>query len=185
MKTINKIFTTFGILCLITNTLQAQSGYYSTTKIFYQEGYTYQCDVLSSGLVDLYNKNNQYTNERYQNKDGSQVSSDVLLGNVNLIEKDGWTRKKCDEIANKHFSNEDRKRVGNKEYQIVMTVDTSTGKVIGVLFNFHKDRAFATIPVSTYRKIELDLKNSVWFTPTAEGRKLKFIKRGWMQKVKP
>ena len=184
MKTIY-LSILLGLLFGVSSTLTAQTHYYNTPQTFIEKEYTYQCDVLSSNLVDLYNKNNPYTHERYQNKDGSQVSSDVLLGRIALIEKDGWTRQKCDEIANKHFSNQERQRVGSKEYQVIMTIDTTTGKIIGVLFNFHKDREFATIPVSTYRKIELDLKNSVWFTPTAEGRKLKFIKRGWMQKVKP
>lgn len=37
----------------------------------------------------------------------------------------------------------------------------------------------ATIPVSVYRKIETDFKNSISFTPTAEGKKLNYIYYWW------
>lgn len=37
--------------------LSAQTNYYSQDKTFYEEGYTYQCDVTEgAGLVNLYNK---------------------------------------------------------------------------------------------------------------------------------
>ena len=39
--------------------LSAQTKYYSTTKIFNENGYSYQCDVDIAKGVTLYNKENQ------------------------------------------------------------------------------------------------------------------------------
>lgn len=83
--------TTISLMLFIGNLLMGQTMYYSSSRDFIEDGYTYRCEVLSSDLVNLYNKDNPYTHDKYQ--------------------------------------------------------------------------------------------SSIRFTPTAEGRKLKFIKRGWMQKV--
>lgn len=77
-------------------TLHTQTSYYIETKTFYNEGYAYQCDVLASNIAVLYNKENLYTYDHYANKDGSKVSDDVLLGWVDIIERDKWTRRKYD-----------------------------------------------------------------------------------------
>ena len=42
--------------------LHAQTNYYTTTKTFYESGYTYQCDVRVSGFIALYNKSNTWNN---------------------------------------------------------------------------------------------------------------------------
>ena len=40
----------------------SQTNYYTTTKTFNEQGYTYQCDVnTKSGDIKLYNKNNKWT----------------------------------------------------------------------------------------------------------------------------
>jgi hypothetical protein len=58
-----------------------------------------------------------------------------------------------------------------------MYINSTTGKIEEVLFGFSSIGAFATIPVSVYRKIETDLKSQVWFTPTATGKTLNYIFR--------
>ena len=67
---------------------------------------------------------------------------------------------------------------------VSMYIDSTTGKVIEVDFKFINKQGFGTIPLSVYRKIETDLKRQIWFTPTAEGKKMNFLMRGWMHKVK-
>jgi len=170
---------------LLYGTLTAQTNYYTTTKTFYEDGYVYQCDLDESGRVTLYNKDNRFTYSKYANKDGTPVSSDVLLGKVQLIEDDNWTRRKCGEIANNIFSATERVNVANKEYSVRMIVDTSTGKVNEVFFSFMYNDPFITVPVSTFRKLEVALKEKIWFTITPAGKKLKFIQRGWMHEVSP
>lgn len=170
---------------LLYGTLTAQINYYPTTKTFYEDGYIYQCNLDESGRVTLYNKNNRLTNSKYANKDGTPVSSDVLLGKVQLIEDDNWTRRKSGEIADNIFSANERVRVANKEYSVRMIIDTSTGKVNEVFFSFMFNGPFITVPVSTFRKLELELKDKIWFTISPEGKKLKFILVAWRQEVSP
>ena len=170
---------------LLYGTLTAQTNYYTTTKTFYEDGYVYQCDLDESGRVTLYNKDNRFTYSKYANKDGTPVSSDVLLGKVQLIEDDNWTRRKSGEIADNIFSANERVRVANKEYSVRMIIDTSTGKVNEVFFSFMFNGPFITVPVSTFRKLELELKEKIWFTISPEGKKLKFILVAWRQEVSP
>jgi len=163
------------------DTIPAQTYYYNTTKTFNEGGYTYQCDKASYGIVTLYNKANQYTYAHYENKDGSPIGKIENL--FPLIEPDNWTRQKCFSIVNNAFSAEEKLRVKGAKVDVSMTIDTSTGKVIEVDFRLFYNTPTATIPVSTYRNLELILKNQIWFTLSNNGKKLKFIKRGWMHKI--
>ena len=50
--------------------LSAQTNYYSQDKTFYEEGYTYQCDLTEgAGLVNLYNKDSKYIYVKQINRD--------------------------------------------------------------------------------------------------------------------
>ena len=49
--------------------LSAQNYYYDVTKTFYENGYTYQCDVQRSKRVLLYNKENELTYTKWVFKD--------------------------------------------------------------------------------------------------------------------
>jgi len=159
----------------------AQTYYYNTTKTFNENGYTYQCDKASYGIVTLYNKANQYTYSRYENKDKSPIGdyNEVLP----FIEPDNWTRQKCLSIVNNAFSTEEKKRVKGAKVDVSMTLDTSTGKVIEVDFGLFYNTPESTIPVSTYRALELALKSQIWFMLTNSGKKLKFVKISWMHEI--
>ena len=99
------------------------------------------------------------------------------------MEDDNWTRQKCEQIVNSAFSATERQRVKGQNFGIFMYISPDNGKVIGVEFTFTMSSPFATIPVSVYRKIETDLKNNIWFTPTADGKKLNYICRFWYQEI--
>ena len=163
------------------NKATAQTYYYNTTKTFNENGYTYQCDKANHGIVTLYNKANKYTCTSYQNKDGSPIGNPEKL--FPLIEKDNWTRQKCFSIINSAFSSAEKQRVKGDLIDVSMTIDTSTGKVIEVDFSIYYSTPLGTIPISTYRNIELALKNQVWFTLTKTGKNLKFVKIGWMHEI--
>lgn len=184
MKTDYRLLVTI-ILLFVVQHMMPQINYYPSTKTFYEDGYVYQCDLDESGMLTLYNKDNRFTYARYANRDGTRVSDDVLLGRVQLIEDDNWTRRKCGEIANNVFSSSERVNVANGEYFVRLIVNTFTGKVDEVFFRFMYNDPFVTVPVSTFRKLELELKEKIWFTITPAGKKLKFIQRGWMQEVSP
>ena len=184
MKTKYRLITTIVLVFTVQNLLP-QINYYPTTKTFYEDGYVYQCDIDESGMITLYNKDNSFTYAHYANKDDTRVPSDVLLGRVQLIEDDNWTRSKCGEIANNVFSSSERVNVANGEYFVRLIVNPFTGKVDEVFFRFMYNDPFVTVPMSTFRKLELALKEKIWFTVTPAGKKLKFILRGWRQEVSP
>lgn len=99
-----------------------------------------------------------------------------------VVEND-WTDQKCDSIIRAAFSEEERRRVKNGLLGVNMYIDSNTGTVVEVKFDFVSYGIFATIPVSVYRKIELDLKKNIVFIPMENGKKLNFIYRGWNLKI--
>ena len=181
----NYRLSTIIVLLFAVRILLSQINYYPTTKTFYEDGYIYQCDLDESGMITLYNKDNCFTYAHYANRDDTRVSSDILLGKVQLIEDDNWTRRKCSEIVDNIFSAAERVKVANEKFDISMTVNTSTGNVIEVDFSFMYNDPFITVPVSTFRKLELALKEKIWFIISPAGKKLKFIRRSWRQEVSP
>jgi len=180
MKT-NKLL--MFIICVLFSYIgvSAQTYYYSETKTFNESGYTYQCDKADWGIVTLYNKANQYTYAHYENKDGSPI--EVFDKALPYFEPDNWTRQKCISIVNNAFSASDKQQIRGAKVDVSMTIDTSTGKVIEVDFRLFYNTPMATIPIAAYRYLELALKNQIWFTLTDNGKKLKFVKRGWMHEI--
>ena len=160
------------MVCSIVSTF-AQTNYYETTKTFVENGYTYQCDVPAYKLITLYNKSNQYTYiDQKVNDTGEPVPID---GMQDTFEDDNWTKSKCYEIVENAFSVEQKSRMAGRGITIAMYISPTTGKVIEVNFQFTTFNPAATIPLSVYRQIELDLKNNIWFTPTDYGKTLNYI----------
>ena len=163
--------------------LHAQTNYYTTTKTFNQDGYIYQCDVRASGFVTLYNKSNKLINVYpvYKNTGESFVQTDA---GIKLLKSDTWTRSKRFSIVNAAFSDSEKQMLKGHDFYIIMYINSSTGRVDEVSFEFHKSDPFATIPVSVYRKIETEIKKDLWFTLTTEGKMLNFIFYWWAQEPK-
>lgn len=175
MKTIITIVIT---ICALT--VSAQENYYKSAKTFNENGYTYQCDVQEdSDFITLYNKSNRltYVEKIYRNT-GERVS---MQTNKVEFEEDNWTRPKCFSIVNNAFSDIEKQKVKDSKFAIVMYIDPNSGKVLEVKFRFACFQPYATIPVSVYRKIELELKKNIWFTPTEYGKRLNYIYIGWKQ----
>lgn len=170
------------LLLLFGSVLSAQTRYYDKTKTFNENGYTYQCDVPSYKMVTLYNKANKLTYVDMVYKDtGKMPPMNVFFPR---FEDDDWTKPKCHSIVNNAFSTAEKQRLKGAELGIMMYLDSQTGKVIEVGFNFTTTNPFATIPVSVYRQIELELKQNIWFVPTAEGRRFNYLICAWRQEVK-
>ncbi len=169
-----KIILTLVSLLFCANSIFAQTNYYTSTKRFNENGYSYQCDVDQSKGVTLYNKNNQWTNiDQIYKSSGKKFIMDDDCPDV--IEFDTWVDPKCESIVNNAFSAVEKLRVKGHELFISMYVSPDTGKVIDVNFFFVTFDPYATIPVSVYRKIEIDIKQNIWFVPTDEGKKLNYI----------
>ena len=163
--------------------MYAQTNYYATTKTFNQDGYIYQCDVRASGFVTLYNKSNKLINVYpvYKNTGESFVQTDA---GIKLLESDTWTRSKRFSIVNAAFSDSEKQMLKGHDFYIIMYINSSTGRVDEVSFEFHKSDPFAAIPISVYRKIETEIKKELWFTLTAEGKMLSYIFYWWAQEPK-
>jgi len=163
--------------------MYAQTNYYTTTKTFNQDGYIYQCDVRASGFVTLYNKSNKWIKVYPVYKSTGESFAQTDAG-IELFEDDNWTRSKRFSIVNAAFSDSEKQKVKGHDFNIIMYINSSTGRVDEVSFEFHKSDPFAAIPISVYRKIETEIKKELWFTLTAEGKMLSYIFYCWAQEPK-
>lgn len=156
----------------------AQTNYYTENKTFYEDGYTYQCEVDASGFVTLYNKENiwTYVDEIYKDTGEKFVMPEA---GIDLTESDTWTDDKCRSIVIEAFTLEQKLKVKGRSVYILMCINTDTGKVDEVNFEFVNFGGYATIPVSVYRKIETEIKKGIWFILTEEGKKLNYIYQCW------
>lgn len=174
------------IICLIIGSfsisnLLAQTYYYNSTKTFNENGYIYQCDVATYKLVSLYNKTNPYVNTEWGYKAGGTPTIQESL-NLEDLEEDDWTRQKAESIINTKLAAYKSNLSGYK-LETTMYIDSSTGKVVGTMFNFITTSPFATIPVSVYRQMELSLIENIYFTPTSKGKEMNYLIRTWLQEV--
>jgi hypothetical protein len=183
MKKQSVIICVCALLCI--NKAMAQTYYYNTSKLFNEVGYVYRCNTTSWGSVTLSLATDKYTDYlTFVYANGSPVTDKKILeGDTPLMEEDNWTKQKCMSIVNNAFSGAERTRVKGEKIDVNMIIDPITGKVIEVHFWFLKDDPFATIPVTTYRIIEQNLKSQIWFTPTSIGKQLKFLVVGWIHEV--
>ena len=174
------------IICILTFicscTCIAQTNYYETNKTFYENDYTYQCDIHDgSKMVTLYNKTNQYTYVDQTVNNGTLL----LIEDIpDCIEKDNWTKDRCNEIVDNAFSYEEKRQMKGHCIQVSLYISPITGKIIEVDYRFISLSPCATIPVSAFRAIEIELKNNVWFTPTNYGKSLNYIYLGWNYEFK-
>lgn len=158
----------------------AQTYHYIETETLEGDGYTYQCDV-KYGLATLYNKENKLTYEdNIDNRTGRMYSPN---GKEMCLEEETWTKPKCFSIVNQAFTAEEKAKVAGREFTISLCISPQSGRIIEVYFNFlaSKRNPYTTIPVSVYRKIEVELKKNIYFTPTKVGKNLSYILLWWRQ----
>lgn len=159
---------------------------YAKDTTFYENGYAYQCDVLEGAMyITLYNKENKYTYVDQTFKETNfPVSMDDNRYSDPHLESDNWTKPKTFSIINNAFSAEEKARVKGCEVGILLYINSDTGKIMEVEYQFVGFKPFASIPVSVYRKIETELKANVWFVPTEEGKRRNYILRCWRHEVR-
>ena len=164
--------------------ISAQTNYYKQDKTFYEEGYTYQCDVTEgAGLVNLYNKDSKYVYAKLINRyTGKKISREEER--LSPLKSETWTKPKCHSIVNNAFSSDEKQRVKGEEFIITMYIDPDTGKVADVEFIFMTFNPYATIPISVYRKIEVEIKKKIWFNVTSDGKRFNYIMLWWGQEPK-
>ena len=162
--------------------INAQSNLYKETKIIQGNGYTYQCKVESAFIANLYNTEQQFVEKAQINRNTGEYSS-MTDSYTPQFEMETWTRPKCYAIVRNAFSEEEKQRLKGKILMISLYIHPDTGKVVDVSFSFSNRENFATIPIDVYRKIELELKKNIWFTPTEHGKQFNYILLWWKQIV--
>ena len=171
-------------LLLYASSAVAQTRFYDVTRTFHESGFTYQADV-SGSLVTLYNRSaGRFTNVRQTFRDGRLISDDDRRIDDVVVENDIRMRALARQVVRNGFSAVERNRLRQGEdLWLILIICPDTGNVKEVHFQFMRQSGYATIPVTTYRRIELEIKRQVRFTPTAHGRNMNFIFRGWRMDV--
>ncbi len=166
-------------------TLYAQFHYYSETKTFKGDGYEYQCDVFCKYDVTLYNKEDYYSDDDIVYKaTGEPFSSPFWEGKrgLSVVEPASEMLQEARRIVSSAFTMDEAKKLGENKMIISLYIDSDKGNVLGVHFNFLNINAYANVPISKYREIEVKIKENIHFTPTDLGRQLKVIMICWSQK---
>ena len=171
----------FIIATIFTLGLFAQSNTVVTTTI-QGDGYTYVKKTKKSRLVNLYNQDNEYTDVPMEyNKTGESAESDEPRGK--LVENDNWTGLRAEQIVNTSFTSEQMDNIEGHKLGIGLYVNTTTGKVVGTEYTFIDSTPMAGMPLSLFRKIELRMKDEIYFTLTNTGKKYNYIYFYWIQEI--
>ena len=158
-------------------------NYYRKDTIYVMNGYRYRCDGLK-GCVVLYNADYQ---NKWEEKDLVYKETgnffDSEFGKHNPIVNNLSMNNKVLSIIDNAFTKEFVEYLkDDKNLTVTMYLNSETGKVEEVSFWFLHSSAFASLPISTYRNIELQLVNEISYTPSSIGRQLNYIMLSLMRK---
>ena len=172
MKARNITIVLIGILfCMVTDA-NAQARFYDTNRTFHEQGFTYVMHGYG-GMVHLSNQNSRWRGFAQVNRDGTPRQFGE--GPANDENNRTQMRQLAQTILDNAFSPAERQRLRGSSLRVSMWADSQTGVITDVEFSFVRTGGFATIPVTTYRRIELELKNRIRLAPTAVGRRRNFI----------
>lgn len=180
---LRQIATAMIALILCTNECYSQTDYYPNTLGTINKGeYTYKY-TLDNGRISLFNVNNKYIDCKWGFKDGSKMTEEVYFGRTPTIVKDNWTKPLAYSIVNDAFSIDQKSLIKGNSLMTEINIDPITGN-IDVTFSFLDNTAYRNIPIETYRKIEVALKEKIQFTMTDIGKKLNYGIVVWSQEPK-
>lgn len=139
--------------------IMAQTNYYTTTKSFNEQGYTYQCDVSESSFVTLYKKNNKWTYIPQKIKSTGEIFYVTAENYVPLWMEDAIgiaSDKKMEHAINDAFVKY-KEQLEGRQIFIITCINSDTGKIDEVYFEFANFGPYACIPVSVFRELETKL----------------------------
>ncbi len=171
MKRIILIF----ILILNVAFVKAQTYYYDVAGELSVENATYVCELTDYGWVTLHNKHitfgqdcpQVYNDTKMPVDDSTQPSEPWLIDDQQMFHV-------CDSI----WLTTTAPYVSKKEADrtmIELYIDSQTGKVADVIFEFKGNAPVGKIPPAVYRKVELLLKEKLNFKVAAAGKKVNYI----------
>lgn len=178
MKTLLLFFTilVLGVEAFAQQLNLVVPNYYRKDTIYVMNGYRYRCEG-TKGVVVLYNADyqNQWENKVQVYKETGEYF-DSEFGKNNPIVDDFSMDQKVLNIIDNAFSKEFVEYLKDHEcLTVTMFLDSETGRVEEVSFWFIPNSAYASLPISTYRKIELQLINKVSYIPSEIGKQLNYI----------
>lgn len=169
------------LFLLITNCIFSQASIYPDsvgTKVFYENGYTYQANRSSGGDIYVYNQNNTWIGITPVNK---ITGEPPLEYGPNLLDVDVWRIQVnvLFSILEESYSTEEKKKIKEagtgRECFINLFINPITGKVDDVRFSFYRLSYYMYIPVSKFREIELKIKERLQFEVTDYGKQFNYI----------
>ena len=172
MKTKNSLLVLISLLFCMTD-ISAQTRFYDTPRTFNEQGFTYVSQLQAGVLVHLHNRDVRWIGIQNVNRDGTEI--EIFRPPLFQVNNDIQMTQLARTIVNNAFTPAERQRFNGARLHTILYVDPNTGRVDDVRFVFDRSLGFATIPVTTYRKIELELKNRIQFVVTAEGKRRNFI----------
>ena len=171
-----KTITFIALLFCVTN-LFAQTNFYTTTQVFNEGEYSYQCDVSSARNITLYNISNNWIglDQKFKGTNQTFVFEDTY---TELITDESWLQNKTEikTILRNAFSALDR-NTWSKSGTLYLNffINTDTGKVDDVRFYFDCDSSYVYLPVSFFRQLELAFKENIQYVLTDAGKNLNFV----------
>lgn len=154
-----------------------QTRYYDKSKEFSGDGYTYLCEVKPTSSVTLYNKVSTFINVTQISvltKERVKESKEFLfLSNDDESYLQCCTI--CAEVLGDHLVN--APYMSNTPLFVTMYINSQTGALQDVSFEFPYIRSYNTLSIGVYRTLELELKEKMKFTLTTEGRQMNYIRR--------
>jgi hypothetical protein len=160
--------------------------YPDDSGIFTRVGYTYKYrndPETSWPIVQLYNASTTYLDMEWGYKDGSKISLKKFMGEDKTPDYSSRSLNALQRksLVDEFFTTEQKAAFKQHILSIDVRFNPSTGRIADVYFSFNRNSPFASVPVDTYRSIELALKQYFTLTVTDAGRKLNFIPMHWGQ----
>lgn len=150
--------------------------YYRKDTVYVMNGYRYRCDG-TKGLVKIFNadyQNQWEEQDQVYKATGKYFDSD--WGKLNPIIDDSSMDQKVRNIIDNAFSEEFVKNmIGDGLLTVNLFLNSETGRVEEVSFWFLPNDSYATLSLSAYRNIELQLIRDIRYAPTAIGKQLNYI----------
>lgn len=160
-------------------TLYSQTNYYTESKIFEGVGYKYKCNVSSLRNVILYNIDNKYVGKYPKYRTTGRDYEFPEYDRKKLYIKNVSTETKIKNIINSNFSGititQPQNSAQRKTFNITFYINSETGRVDELEFDFVNFGPYAQVPVEVFRQIELDIKQNIQFEVTDYGKELDYI----------
>jgi hypothetical protein len=162
--------------------------YPETSGTITKSNYTYKYrnkkrgDFEIEDRVELYNAANSFVDVEWKYKDGTPVPfiNEEKDQPPVFTDSSQSVRETLDMVAG-CFTDRQREMLSGSSVFITVLFSSSTGVIKDVYFDFFRNGPFKSIPVETYRSVELALKQNLKLYVTEEGEKLNYIQLFWSQ----